>query len=227
MNMKKFSASVAATLMIITGAITGATAANAAPALGSNSNTNGIISIQGKPQAIPMAYGNPYNIKKGDYVQVTNPEMNNKGGLNACKIKLACTANRVINVKVLDVKNVPSQGTVIYLDEFAGWKGHPIYKGTTLIGFTQGSSGAKGYSILFPTVQDAQQAAKSKVYRPLGAVGLFHENDTKHYNPNRIPNPKPVKTVFGKNKPDPREAEFAKNNPKSFTKTGTNIARVK
>lgn len=227
MNIKKISAAAAAMFMITTGSITGAMDANAAPALGSNPNMNGQISVQGKPQSIPMAYGNPYNIKKGDYVQITKPEFQNKRGLNACKYGPSCSINRVVNIKVTDVQNKPNLGTVLYFEGFTGWKGHPIYKGTTLIGFTQGSNGGNGYAILFPTVQDAKQADKSKIYRPLGAVGLFHENDKNHYNPKRIPNPKPVNPVFGKNKPDPREAEFAKNNPKSFTKTGTNIARVK
>lgn len=147
--------------------------------------TGGRISQQGKPLPIPQPAGNPYNIKKGDTLYISNTEKDTFLGFDRCIQHEACSvprSNTVIPVKVTEVKNDPRFGTVISLDKFGGWKGQPIYKNKTLIGVMQGSYFGKGYAILIPTYQEVKKIEKAQSYRPLGAVGI-HKNDKTSWNP--------------------------------------------
>lgn len=200
-----------------------------------NPNVKGcLLSNQGKPLPLPQPQGNPYGIKKGDTLYITNSEAITFGK-NAihCKQRIACSSNRVIPVKVTDVSNRKNMGTVIKLDTFTGWKGQPIYKGKQIIGVTQGSNNTLGYAILFPTTKAANDAEKSKAYRPLGAVGIY-KNSKTHYNPYikkdgshstpRLSGSR-HQFLFGSNKVDTREADFAKN-ATAFTRSSKNFTKI-
>ena len=115
----------------------------------------------GKPMELPVATGNPYDIKVGDEVNISNFR---RSDIPICFFHVSCLFTPNVTRTVTEVEDTKS-GTRFRINGFGGYKGHPVYKDGHLIGVTHGSVGGLGYGYLFPTEQDAEEASDS--YEPL------------------------------------------------------------
>lgn len=145
------------------------TATNAVPtvdAIEGVTRAGAITSPDGTMPQLPLANGNPYNIKVGDTVQVSNFR---RTDVPICFYGVLCALKPNIDLTVTEVVET-SQGTRFKVNGFAGYMGHPVFKNGALIGVTKGSNGGLGYGYLFPTAEAAAKAQPN--YKPL-RTGLF------------------------------------------------------
>lgn len=159
----------ATTATTATAATTTDTATNAVPTVNtieSLTHAGAITSPDGTMPQLPMANGNPYNIKVGDTVQVSNFR---RTDVPICFYGVFCTLKPNVDLTVTEVVET-KQGTRFKVNGFAGYMGHPVFKNGALIGVTKGSNGGLGYGYLFPTAEAAAKAQPN--YKPL-RTGLF------------------------------------------------------
>lgn len=162
------TAATAATAATTTNTATN-TATNAVPtvdAIEGVTRAGAITSPDGTMPQLPLANGNPYNIKVGDTVQVSNFR---RTDVPICFYGVLCALKPNIDLTVTEVVET-SQGTRFKVNGFAGYMGHPVFKNGALIGVTKGSNGGLGYGYLFPTAEAAIAAQPN--YKPL-RTGLF------------------------------------------------------
>ena len=127
------------------------------------------VSPDGPPLALPLANGNPHNLKPGDTVTLSNFR---RSDFPICFVGLSCLLKPNYEATITEVRDTP-QGTRIRLNTFGGYAGHPIYHNGVLVGVTQGSNGGLGYGYLFPDAASAQAAQPKYKGIRLGAFGLW------------------------------------------------------
>lgn len=123
-------------------------------------------SPDGKTPQLPYNTGNPYGVKPGDKLQLSNFR---RSDFPICFVAFSCLFKPNYDLQVTSVTDT-KQGTRFTLSGFGGYDGHPVFKNGQLIGVVKGSNGGNAYGYLFPTAEEA--VAQQVNYRPL-RTGLF------------------------------------------------------
>ena len=123
-------------------------------------------SKDGATPKLPYANGNPYGIKQGDTLQLSNFR---RPDFPICFVGFSCLFKPNYTLKVTSVTET-KQGTRFTLNGFGGYDGHPVFKNGQLIGVVKGSNGGNAYGYLFPTEDEAMSQRVN--YKPL-KTGLF------------------------------------------------------
>ena len=123
-------------------------------------------SPDGQTPLLPYATGNPYNIKPGDTVQLSNFR---RSDFPVCFVAFSCLFKPNYTLQISSVQNL-KEGTKFTLNGFAGYDGHPVFLKGQLIGVIKGSKGGISYGYLFPSKEEA--VAQQVNYKPL-RTGLF------------------------------------------------------
>ena len=189
------------------------------------------VSPDGPPLALPLANGNPHNLKTGDTVTLSNFR---RSGFPICFVGLSCLLKPNYEATITEVRETP-QGTRIRLNAFGGYAGHPIYHNGVLVGVTQGSNGGLGYGYLFPDEASAKAAQPKYKGIRLGPFGLWRAQPGQQPSGSSVAalsssrsgggTAKAVKnskvTVQSKSTDTQREQTFAAANSTGWTKQGT------
>lgn len=123
-------------------------------------------SPDGKTPQLPYNTGNPYGVKPGDKLQLSNFR---RSDFPICFVAFSCLFKPNYDLQVTSITDT-KQGTRFTLSGFGGYDGHPVFKNGQLIGVVKGSNGGNAYGYLFPTAEEA--VAQQVNYRPL-RTGLF------------------------------------------------------
>lgn len=123
-------------------------------------------SPDGKTPSLPYSTGNPYEIKVGDTLQLSNFR---RSDFPICFVAFSCLFKPNYTLQVTSVTDT-KQGTRFTLNGFGGYDGHPVFKNGQLIGVIKGSNGGNAYGYLFPSTKEA--IAQQVNYKPL-RTGLF------------------------------------------------------
>ena len=127
------------------------------------------ISEDGEPIAWPQPANNPFNVKPGQTLKTSNFKYADSDLI--CKRGIVCSFQPIVKSTVTTVKDTKN-GTVVTVDSFIGYKGHPVYNtDNQLIGVVDGSNGGNSRIHLFGTKEAAQAAAPK--YKKLGSTGLL------------------------------------------------------
>lgn len=182
------------------------------------------VSPDGPPLALPLANGNPYNLKPGDTVTLSNFRRSN---FPICFVGLSCLLKPNYEATITEVRETP-QGTRIRLNAFGGYAGHPIYHNGVLVGVTQGSNGGMGYGYLFPDTASAKAAQPKYKGIRLGAFGLWRAQPGQQPSGSSLSSlsssrstGSATKAVTPTSTDAQREQEFAAANTTGWTKQGT------
>lgn len=175
-------------------------------------------STDGVTPALPFQKGNPYGIKPGDTVQISNYR---RSDFPICVYAFSCLLKPNVTRTVTSVTET-SQGTKFTVDGMSGYDGHPIFKNGKLVGVTKGSNGGNGYGYLFPTEEIAR--ANQVNYKPL-RTGLFSRAS---YNNSGFPAAHDSSSIgssssskkFTSQKNNAKEQSFASQNSSSWKKNG-------
>lgn len=204
-------------------------------------------SKDGVTPKLPYANGNPYNIKKGDTLQISNFR---RPDFPICFVKFSCLLFPNYTLQVTSVTETKS-GTKFTLNGFGGYDGHPVFKNGQLVGVVKGSAGGKAYGYLFPTSKEA--VSQQANYKPLrtglitrakhgsdkhpfssrGASGSSSRDTSGSSSKNNSSSRDAVRTgtssqenglsskpKYVKDGVDPAESAYIKANPQSWEKSG-------
>ena len=182
------------------------------------------VSPDGPPLALPLANGNPHNLKTGDTVTLSNFR---RSGFPICFVGLSCLLKPNYEATITEVRETP-QGTRIRLNAFGGYAGHPIYHNGVLVGVTQGSNGGMGYGYLFPDTASAKAAQPKYKGIRLGAFGLWRAQPGQQPSGSSLSSlsssrstGSATKAVTPTSTDAQREQAFAAANTTGWTKQGT------
>ena len=192
------------------------------------------VSPDGPPLALPLANGNPHNLKPGDTVTLSNFR---RPDFPICFVGLSCLLKPNYEATITEVRETP-QGTRIRINAFGGYAGHPIYHNGVLVGVTQGSNGGMGYGYLFPDTASAKAAQPKYKGIRLGPFGLWRAQPGQQPSGSALPalsssrdggTAKTATATAASTSTDAkREQAFAQENTTSWTKQGTrHIKQVK
>jgi len=190
-------------------------------------------SPDGKTPQLPYSTGNPYNVKPGDKLQLSNFR---RSDFPICFVAFSCLFKPNYDLQVTSITDT-KQGTRFTLSGFGGYDGHPVFKNGQLIGVVKGSSGGNAYGYLFPTAEEA--VAQQVNYKPL-RTGLFtraSHGSNEHPLSSRgglssrsssrstsytgaSSQEKGVSRKYVKEGVDPKESEYTKSNTQSWEKQG-------
>lgn len=181
------------------------------------------LSEDGQPIPLPQATENPFNVAVGDSLESSN--FHYAGRSLTCKPTVICSLKATIPSTVTSVQDTKN-GTIVRVDNFIGYKGHPVYKNGQLIGVVDGSNGGLSRIILFGTKQAADQAAPQ--YKKLGSTGALNALRTQSGSSakaegffSQIFNPK-FEGGVDQRETDYREDAWATDSGKYFTKISYN-----
>lgn len=177
------------------------------------------LSEDGQPIPLPQATENPFNVAVGDNLESSNFHYAGKNLI--CKPTIICSLRATIPSTVTSVQDTKN-GTIVRVDNFIGYKGHPVYKNGQLIGVVDGSNNGLSRIILFGTKQAADEAAPQ--YKKLGSTGALNVLRTQSGSSakaesffSQVFNPKFAGSV-DQQETDYREDAWVKEDGKYFTK---------
>lgn len=183
------------------------------------------VSPDGVPMNLPVANGNPFNLKPGDTLTISNFR---RPDFPICFFGFSCLFKPSIETQITEVKETKN-GTMFRLNTFGGYMGHPVYYNGALVGVVKGSNGGMGYGYLFPTAQAAKSATSQYKGPRTGLFSYAKANNTA----TGVGKSAPARTgsslasSSSKSTPnyvggvDSRETSYKSKNPKAWTKTGT------
>lgn len=189
------------------------------------------VSPDGPPLALPLANGNPHNLKPGDTVTLSNFRRSN---FPICFVGVSCLLKPNYEATITEVRETP-QGTRIRLNTFGGYAGHPIYHNGVLVGVTQGSNGGMGYGYLFPDTASAKAAQPKYKGIRLGPFGLWRAQPGQQLSGSSVAALSSSRgggstsaastTTTSASTDAQREQAFAAANPTGWTKQGTRLIK--